>query len=106
MISGGGTPIAVVYVYLPLALEKHAEILKDERVPAETTYTILKQKLGVTIKDARHVISARNVDCQVARALRIKAGAPILVLDRLTTDMDRQPLEYDVCHYHSGQYTF
>lgn len=43
-LSGGGTPIAVVYVYLPPALEKHAEILKDERVPAETTYSILEQE--------------------------------------------------------------
>ena len=106
LYRSGNTPIALVHVYLPLALKEHAEILKDERVPSETTYTILEKKLGVTIKEARHVIKARNADRDVARALHIKTGAPILVLDRLTIGVDGQPLEYDVCHYHSGRYTF
>jgi GntR family transcriptional regulator len=106
LYRSGNAPIALVHVYLPLALEAHAEILKDERAPAETTYTILEKKLGVTIKEARHVIKARNADRGVARALRIKNGAPILVLDRLTVGVDGRPLEYDVCHYHSGRYMF
>lgn len=106
LYRSGNTPIALVYVYLPLALEKHAEILKDERMPTETTFTILEQKLGITIKEAHQVIKARNADRDVARALRIKAGAPILVLDRLTVGIDGRPLEYDVCHYHSERYTF
>jgi GntR family transcriptional regulator len=106
LYRSGDTPIALVHVYLPLALEPHAESLKDERAPAETTYTILEEKLGVTIKEARHVIKADKADRDVARALRIKAGAPILVLDRLTVGLDGRPLEYDVCHYDSGRYTF
>ena len=106
LYRSGNTPIALVHVYLPLALEKHAEILKNERAPTETTYTILEQKLGVTIKEARHVIKACNAKQDVARALRIKTGAPILVLDRLSVGADGRPLEYDVCHYHSGRYTF
>ncbi len=106
LYRSGGTPIALVHVYLPLALEQHAEILKSERAPTETTYTILEQKLGVTIKEARHVIKAGNADRDVARALRVKPGAAILVLDRLTVGVDGRPLEYDICHYHSGRYTF
>ncbi len=106
LYHSGNTPIAFVHVYLPLALEKYAEILKDERAPTETTYTILEQKLGVMIKEARHVIKARNADHDVARALRIKVGAPILVLGRLAVGIDGRPLEYDVCHYHSGRYMF
>jgi GntR family transcriptional regulator len=106
LYRSGRTPIALVHIYLPLALKEHAEFLQDERAPSETTYTILEKKLGVVIKDARHVIKARNATRDVARALRIKTGAPILVLERLTTDIDGQPLEYDVCHYHSERYRF
>lgn len=106
LYRSGRTPVALVYVYLPLALKEHAEILKDERAASETTYTILEKKLGVVIKDARHVIKARIASREVARALRIKDGAPILVLDRLACGIDGQPLEYDVCHYHSERYTF
>ena len=99
-------PVALVYVYLPLALREHAEILRDGQVPAETTFTILEEKLGVVIKDARHVIKAAIADGEVARALQVEAGAPILVLNRLTSGIDGQPLEYDVCHYHSERYSF
>jgi GntR family transcriptional regulator len=106
LYRSGTTPIALVHVYLPLALKEHAEALRNERTPSETTYTILEKKLGVVIKEARHVIKARNASGEVARALRIKAGAPILVLDRLTTGIDGQPLEYDVCHYHSERFRF
>jgi GntR family transcriptional regulator len=105
LYSSGGTPIALVYVYLPLALEKHAEILKDGRAPTETTFTILENDLGVTIKEARHVIKARHADRTVARALRVKTGAAILVLERLAVGSDGRPLEYDICHYHSERYT-
>lgn len=100
------TPIALVYVYLPLELKEHAEILKDERAPAETTYSILETKLGVEIKEAHHVVKARNASPEVARALRLGVGAPILVLDRVTMASDGRPLEYDICHYHSERYTF
>jgi GntR family transcriptional regulator len=105
LYSSGKTPVALIFVYLPLALEKHAQILKDGRAPTETTYTILEKKLGVSIKEARHVIKAQRADRVVARALRVKVGAPILALERLTVGIDGRPLEYDVCHYHSGRYT-
>jgi GntR family transcriptional regulator len=106
LYRAGRTPIALVYVYLPLVLRKHAEILKNERAPTETTYSILETKLNVEIKEAHHVVRARNASPEVARALRIKAGAPILVLDRITISSDERPLEYDVCHYHSERYRF
>jgi GntR family transcriptional regulator len=106
LYSSGRTPIALVYVYLPLELKEHAERLKDERVPAETTFSILETKLGVEIKEAHHVVKARNASQEVGQALRTKTGAPILVLDRLTISSDGRPLEYDICHYHSERYTF
>ncbi len=105
LYTSGSTPIALLYVYLPSALEKYARALKDERAPTETTYTILEKNLGVTIKEARHVIKACPAERTVARALHVKAGAPILVLERLTVGSDGRPLEYDVCHYNSRRYT-
>jgi GntR family transcriptional regulator len=106
LYRSGGTPVALVYVYLPLALEEHAEVLRDERAPTETTYTILESKLGVEIKEAHHVVRARHASREVARALRVKEGDPVLVVDRLTLASDGQPLEFDVCHYNAERYTF
>jgi GntR family transcriptional regulator len=106
LYSSGRTPIALVYVYLPLELKEHAEILKNERAPTETTFSILETKLGVEIKEAHHVVRACNASAEVGRALRTKTGAPILVVDRLTVASDRRPLEFDICHYHAERYRF
>jgi GntR family transcriptional regulator len=106
LYSSGRTPIALVYVYLPLELREHAKHLKDERAPAETTFSILETKIGVEIKEAHHVVKAHNASAEVGRALRTKTGAPILVVNRLTVASDGRPLEYDICHYHSERYTF
>jgi GntR family transcriptional regulator len=100
------SPVALVYVHLPLALAAHAGILKDGRAPLETTFTILEEKLGVVIKEAHHVITAQIAEEKVARALKIEKGAPILVLNRLTNSVEGQPLEYDICHYHAERYKF
>jgi GntR family transcriptional regulator len=99
-------PVALVHVHLPLALAEHAGILRDGRAPLETTFTILEEKLGVVIKEAHHAITAQIADKDVANALKIKKGAPILVLNRLTNSVDGQALEYDVCHYHAERYKF
>jgi GntR family transcriptional regulator len=106
LYRSGRVPIALVHVYLPLAMMKHAGVLRDGRTPSETTYTILERNLGVIIKDAQHVIKSRIASREEARALKIKSGSPILVLERLTNGVDGRPLEYDVCHYYSERYTF
>ena len=85
LYRSGRAPIALVHVYLPIAMMKHADVLRDEQAPNETTYTILEQKLGVIIKEAQHVIRSRIASRDEARALKIKSGAPILVSSGLTT---------------------
>jgi GntR family transcriptional regulator len=102
----GKEPLALVYIYLPLAVMREAEILRHATTPTDTTYTIWEDRLGVRLRDARHVIRAGAATREDARALGIKAGAPTLVLERITYDEQGRPLEYILFHYHSERYEF
>ncbi len=99
-------PIALVYIYLPLCVQKDAEILRKAAVPTDTTYTIWEDRLGVRLKAGRHVIRAAAASTEDARALGVKSGAPILVLERITYADDGRPLEYILFHYHAERYEF
>lgn len=101
-----GQPIALLHVYLPRHLERHARVLRDENLPAETTFTILERTLGVQLLEARHVISAGVAGAGDARALGIRPGDPILVLERVTFEAGGRPVEYDRFHYHAERYKF
>lgn len=101
-----GQPLALIYIFLPLAVMREAEILRHASTPTDTTYTIWEDHLGLRLRDARHVISAEAASREDARALGIKSGAPILVLERITYGEDGRPLEYILFHYHAERYEF
>lgn len=102
----GGQPIALLHVYMPLSFRRHAAALRDERLPTETTFSIMERQLGVRLREARHVIRAGVASAEVGRALRLRRGAPILILERVTFAEDGRPVEYDLFHYHSERYKF
>lgn len=99
-------PIARLITYLPLSLREHAEILRQEGVPSETTYTIWEKKLGVRIKAARHTLRAGKSDRQDAKHLGVKLGDPVLVLDRVSYGEDGRPLDVATFRYHWKRYEF
>jgi GntR family transcriptional regulator len=67
-----GQAIALIHIYLPLAVAEEAEILRRATVPTDTTYTIWEDRLGVQLKEARYIIRAGAATREVARALRVK----------------------------------
>ncbi|MBI3636062.1 MAG: GntR family transcriptional regulator [Candidatus Rokubacteria bacterium] len=99
-------PIALIYIYLPLAVMTAAEVLRNANVPTETTYTVWEDKLHVRLKEARHTIRAAGATREDATALKIRPGAPILVLERVTYAADGRPLEFILFHYHADHYAF
>ncbi|MGH7332586.1 MAG: GntR family transcriptional regulator [Candidatus Rokuibacteriota bacterium] len=101
-----GKPIAVLHAYVPRALKRHADVLRDERMPTETTFSIMERHLGIRLKEARHEIRAARAGAEVARALGVRRGDPILVLERVTVAAGGEPVEYDLFHYHAERYTF
>ncbi len=98
-------PVALLHIFLPLSVRKHAEVLRKSKFTTETTYT-LWERIGVDIANATHTIRAGIADKEDAAALAIKKGDPVLILDRVTYGVDGNPLEYVMYHYHWQRFEF
>jgi GntR family transcriptional regulator len=102
----GEQPVALVTIHLPTRVLEAAEPLRSAEPATETTYTMWEQRLGTRIAEARHEIHAAGASADVATALGIDEGAPVLVLDRISFDHDNRPLEVVVFHYRPDRYGF
>ncbi|WP_336159800.1 GntR family transcriptional regulator [Amycolatopsis sp. VC5-11] len=102
----GEQPVALVTIHLPTRVLDAAEPLRSAEPATETTYTMWEQRLGTRIAEARHEIHAAGASADVAAALGVDEGAPVLVLDRVSFDHDNRPLEVVVFHYRPDRYGF
>jgi GntR family transcriptional regulator len=100
-------PMAIVTAYLPADLAADAvEPLLSAASATETTYTMWEQRLGVRIGSATHEIHAAGASSEIAAALGLSEGAPVLVVRRTSyTDKDK-PLEVVVFHHRPERYEF
>jgi GntR family transcriptional regulator len=105
--SENDQPLAIVTAYLPADLPDDAvEPLLSAESATETTYTMWEQRLGVRIGSATHEIHAAAASPEIAAALGLSEGAPVLVLWRTSyTDKD-EPLEVVVFHHRPERYEF
>jgi GntR family transcriptional regulator len=99
-------PIARLLTFMPVALRKHANILRHGGVPNKTTYTIWEKKLGIRIAGATYTLRAGKSDRRDAKHLRLKEGHPVLILERITYGENGQPIDFALFHYHWERYEF
>ncbi len=108
----GDLPLALLTVYLPPGLGKAVEPLVSNAPHAgtanamETSYTMWEQRLGVHIARATHEIHAAGASLEVAGALTLPLGSPVLVLERISYTDDGRPLEVAEFHYRPERYRF
>ncbi|WCS20573.1 GntR family transcriptional regulator [Mycobacterium marinum] len=105
--SESDQPLAIVTCYLPADLPHDAvEPLLCATSATATTYTMWEQRLGVRISSATHEIQAAGASPEIAAALGLSEGAPVLVLRRTSyTDGDK-PLEVVLFHHRPERYEF
>jgi GntR family transcriptional regulator len=84
------TPIAIEHAFYPpdIGLE-----LEKRDLVSIVMYRVFEAEIGFDIKEATQTISASLADATVARLLGVKAGSPLLSIERLTVNMDGRPLE-------------
>ncbi|WP_205874873.1 Rv0792c family HTH-type transcriptional regulator [Mycobacterium camsae] len=105
LYRAGDEPLAVVTAYLPTALGQAVEPLLAG-APTETTYTMWEQELGVHIGRATYEIHASGASDDIAAALNLTTGAPVLVVDRISYTEDDKPLEVVQFHHRPERYRF
>ncbi len=98
------SPIALVRCFLPANVQDAMDLIRSQ--PSVTTITIWEETLGVKIKGAQHHIRAEPATGEVADALDVEPGTPLLVLDRITYAEDGRALESVVSFYSWSRYTF
>jgi GntR family transcriptional regulator len=106
LYSHEGTPIALVSLYVPLSMSGVAYMLADSANSHETIYSILEQRMGVVIKEARHIIKTAALDDTDASALQLSPGNVCLCMERITYSMQSHPIEMMIYTYPPGRMQF
>ncbi len=108
----GDLPLALLTAYFPPGLGDAVEPLISRAPGAETlhamesTYTMWERRLGVRIARAKHEIHAAGASLDVAGALGLALGSPVLVLERTSYTHDDRPIEVVDFHYRPERYRF
>lgn len=92
ILEADGTPVGLMDLVLPLPL--FAKLTKaDLEQSADNLYSVYQRVCGVTVLRMEERIYARTADKDTARALQVKIGHPIIVVDRLAYTFDERPVE-------------
>jgi len=83
-------PIAIEHAFYPpdIGLE-----LEKRDLTSIVMYRVFETEIGFNIREATQTISASLADATAARLLGVKAGSPLLSIERLTVNTDGRPLE-------------
>ncbi len=69
--------------------------IQDEEVHIpDLLYTVIEQRFGVYVVRSEETLTAEAVDADTARSLKIKAGAPVVVLRRFTFTTNDKLFEF------------
>ena len=85
-----GSPIAIEHAFYPpdIGLE-----LEKRDLVSILMYRVFEEELGHPIKEAKQTIGASLADATSAKLLGVKAGSPLLAIERLTLGTEGRPLE-------------
>ncbi|MDN2567199.1 GntR family transcriptional regulator [Aquibium sp. A9E412] len=97
-----GEPMSYLVTFVPEPIGRHYDAEDLDRVPL----LHLLERAGVAVASARQTISATIADADVARALAIHAGAPLIELRRVVRDSEARPVEYIRVLYRPDLYRF
>lgn len=77
---------------------------RDELV--ETPLIELIERSGIRVKSAEQTVTATLADGEVAQALNVEFGSPILKIDRIIFDQTQRPVEYISALYRPDLYQY
>ena len=91
-----GQPLSFDVTYLPIDI---GERIASENLQVNPVFSLLEDKYGIKLAEAEYAIEASLASSTVARHLRMRAGAPILLIERNTYDVNGRPIDYEKLYY-------
>lgn len=92
--SADDEPISINCSYIPCRLIGFCDLTVLER--KQSLYQILNDDCHINIASTRDAISARRADPEEAKILHIRAGEPVLEIERVAYDDWNNPIEYSL----------
>ena len=96
-------PVSLELTWVPEALGKR---LANADLATRDIFLILENDCGVPLGHADVSIDAILADDDIARALRVEDGSPVLRIERLTHDASGNPLDYEYLYFRGDAFQY
>ncbi|WP_353558155.1 GntR family transcriptional regulator [Paraburkholderia terrae] len=96
-------PTSYEITFLPEALGKK---LQRADLATRDIFLILENDCGVALGSADLSIDAIPAHAPITRALELKKDAPVLRVERLTYDSNRQPIDFEYLYFKGGTFQY
>jgi GntR family transcriptional regulator len=98
-----GEPISFDDTYLPRAL---GERVMTDDLEVHPIFELLERKYATPLVEAEYRLEAALADRAVARALSIRVGSPLFVIERTSYAADHVPVDYERLCYRGDRVSF
>jgi GntR family transcriptional regulator len=98
-----GVPLSFDETFLPLEIGKKI-IANDLRV--EPIFRLLERKYNIPLIEAEYRLEAGLATADVASALKVKEGSPLLIVERTSYSNKNVPVDYERLHYRGDLVSF
>lgn len=98
-----GEPMALEVTHLRHPL--YADLLAED-LESASLYELLQERFGLSFGTALQAIEPAVADVNLARALWVKEGSLLLLLERTTYTQQGNPVEFVSSHYRADRYRF
>ena len=95
-------PFSYLETYVPESVGRRYERSEISSLPL----LALLERAGISVGRAVQTISADAATAELARALELNPGAPVLKVERIVYAQDEKPVEFIVACYHPAMYKY
>lgn len=98
-----GSPVSFDETYLPRPVGE--EVMNDD-LEAEPIFALLEGKYGIPLVEAEYGLEAVTARGPIARAIGVRVGSPIFLIERTSFTADHHPVDYEKLYYRGDQIRF
>jgi len=106
VLCAAGSPIAISLSWIPGVLLRGHHLPSVTDLDTGSLYNWLESTTSMRIAFGDEFIEANSASSEVADALEIQVGSPVLVARRTSRSLHGDPMEYVILHYRSDRYRF
>lgn len=91
-----GVAMSFDETYLPLHI---GERIVTHDLEAEPIFALLEQRYGIPLVEAEYRLEASSANSEVAAALGVGVGSPVMLIERTSYSADEIPVDYEKLFY-------